>query len=235
LELQKFDLQLDALEEQGQSVKERVQKLAGEVQKEDELAKSKEALQKKILLRQKKAESEMEVHSDKIRVNEVRMNSAGMSPDTYRALEKEVAAGKELVSQLESKILEDMDKLEFLKGDLEKARKVLLGRQHFLEEVRKKAHGELAEISGKKEHVLTLRRQASLKIPGDQLEPYEELRAKNKGRIIWDAETPFCPACGMSLPPGFVRTVAGTPHAENCPNCSLLIRWTGMDDGAHVN
>ena len=235
LELQKYDLQIDALEVQAQSVKDRVQKLVGEIHKEEELLKNKGALLKKIALRQKKAESEMEDHSSKVRVNEVRLKSAGMSPDTYGALEREIAAAKAEISILESKILEDMDKAEFLRKDIDKAHKVLDGRRHFLEDVKRKAQGETVEINGKKDHLLTLRRQASLKIAGDLLEPYEELRAKTKGRVIWDAETPFCPSCGMSLPPGFVRSLAGTEKAEYCPSCSVLLRWTGMADGAHVN
>lgn len=230
LELQKFDLKIDDQDEKIQKVLSKPKKLAKDIEKEEELVKSKEALLKKIIVRQRSAETELEAINSKISTNESRLKSAGLNPDTYVALEKELAGARPQVLELEEKIIEDMEKVEVLKNDVEKSRKVLAGRKIQLEECANRTQGEEIDLKKERELLLTQRRQASIKIQVNLLEIYEELRRTVKGRVIWEADRPFCPACGMGFPAGFLNSLIGSDLAENCPNCQLLIRWTGVVD-----
>jgi len=56
------------------------------------------------------------------------------------------------------------------------------------------------------------------------------LRTKKKGQVVWNIEAPSCPACGFSLPGGFINPLIGVAGAEACPYCGVLIRWTGLLD-----
>lgn len=231
LAIQAFDLAVDELEVRIRQLKEKILKMEREVGEEETLVRRKEALHKKIVLRRREAEAEAADLSGKIGGNELRLKSVGMTPNAYMATQRELDRNKELIGAVESRILEDMEKLETLEKDIEKATKLLGGRKLHLEEVRKRLAGEIAGLEREADLQRTQRRQASLKIPSHDLENYEEVRHKTKGRAIWDAEKSGCPSCGMSLSPGYVNSIAGTNRAEPCPHCGVFIRWVGIIDG----
>ncbi|RCK74597.1 MAG: hypothetical protein OZSIB_0568 [Candidatus Ozemobacter sibiricus] len=230
LVLQEFDLEIDRLDEKIRQIREKASRMEADIQKEQELLDKKSALLKKIQLRKKGFETELGVASEKLKTLELKLRNVGVTPSAYVALEKEIATVKEQISDLETKVLEDMEKLETLEKDLTKGHKVLAGLRQHLEEVKKRQAGEIKALEEARDLAWTKRQQAGLKIPGDRLQVYEELRHLKKGRVIWDAETPGCPACGMSLPGGFLTPLIGRPVADHCPYCRALIRWTGLLD-----
>ncbi|HOT27526.1 MAG TPA: hypothetical protein PLU72_05015 [Candidatus Ozemobacteraceae bacterium] len=231
LAIQAFDLAVDDLESRIRQLKEKGLKMEREVGEEETLLRRKEALQKKILLRRREAESEAASLTEKIGGNELRLKTAGMTPNAYMATQRELERNKELLGSVESRVLEDMEKLEVLEKDIEKAAKLLAGRKQHLDDVKKRLAGEIAELEREADLQRTQRRQASLKLPAVDLELYEEIRRKTKGRAIWDADKSGCPSCGMSLSAGFINAMAGTNRAEPCPHCNVLIRWVGIVDG----
>lgn len=231
LAIQAFDLAVDELESRIRQLKEKALKMEREVGDEETLLRRKEALQKKIVLRRREAESEAASLSEKISGNELRLKTAGMTPNAYMATQRELERNKELLGSVESRVLEDMEKLEVLESDIGKAAKLLSGRKQHLDDVKKRLAGEIAELEREADLQRTQRRQTSLKLPSVDLELYEEIRRKTKGRAIWDADKSGCPSCGMSLSAGFINAMAGTNRAEPCPHCSVLIRWVGIVDG----
>ncbi len=234
LECQRLDLAIDELDARLKQHHSKIEKLTGEIGKEAELLKNKEALHKKILLRRRKNETEMEEVNQKIKSSDLRMRSAGISPDTYGALQREVESGKEKISLLETQILEDNEKLEVLEKDIEKSTKVLAGRRLQLEESNRKVAEQTKDIRNERELLKTSRNQTSLSLPADLLEIYEDLRRKSKGKVIYDTEKAGCPACGMKLPESFLITIIGLDGAEPCPHCGFLLRWIGILDGIHT-
>lgn len=230
LPLQDLDLQIDELDEKIRQIKEKPARMEAEIQKEQELLDKKLALLKKIQIRKNSAETELAAFSEKLKNLETKRDMAGYNPNAYLALEKEINKTKELISELETKVLEDMEKIETLEKDCTKAQKVIAGLRQHLQEVKKRHAEEIKVLQQNREQLWTKRQQISLKITGDRLQIYEELRRQKKGRIIWDTETPGCPACGMALPEGFLTPLMGRPVADNCPYCQALIRWTGLLD-----
>ncbi|NLI75424.1 MAG: hypothetical protein GX442_03140 [Candidatus Riflebacteria bacterium] len=229
LVLQEHDLELDRLEEKTRQIQEKAARLAADLQKDQDLLDKKAALLKKIQVRKKGSETELAGHSDQLKSLEAKLHNAS-APATYLALEKEIAGLKEKISALESKVLEDMEKQETLEKDLAKGQKILAGQRLHLDEIKARQAGELAALAQEKDLARTKRNQVALKIQGQALEIYEDLRHTKKGRIIWDTETSGCPACGMSLPASFVTALVGRPSADHCPYCKVLIRWTGLLD-----
>jgi len=234
LQLQNFDLALDALDTKIRQQRERCVKLASEIEKEAALLEKKEALLKKIILRKRQAETELNDLSEKIKISELRLHGVGLNPTSYNAIQKEIDKYKETSSKLETTILEDMEKIEILQKENEKSTKVLAGRKIQLDEINKKVVIEAGKIESEKEIVRTQRSQATLSLQADSLEAYEEIRRKKKGKVIWDAETKGCPACGMGLSGGFVSMLTTSKGAEICPYCGVMIRWVGIKDGIHL-
>ncbi|HEY9070077.1 MAG TPA: hypothetical protein VIV61_07445 [Candidatus Ozemobacteraceae bacterium] len=231
LAVQAFDLAADELESRIRQRKEKIRKMEQEVGQEEQLLRKKEVLKEKLQLRKRATEKEAADLTDKIQTAELRLKSAGLTPNAYMAMQKELDRNRELLGGVENRILEDMEKLESLEKDVQKSAKLLAGRKLHLEEVKKQLSVEIAGFQQEADLQRTQKRQTSLRIPADDLEIYEEIRQKTKGKAIWDADKSGCPSCGMSLSPGYINALAGTNRAEPCPHCGVLVRWVGIVDG----
>jgi len=231
LAVQAFDLAADELESRIRQRKEKIRKMEQEVGQEEQLLRKKEVLNEKLQLRKRATEKEAADLTDKIQTAELRLKSAGLTPNAYMAMQKELDRNRELLGGVENRILEDMEKLESLEKDVQKSAKLLAGRKLHLEEVKKQLSVEIAGFQQEADLQRTQKRQTSLRIPADDLEIYEEIRQKTKGKAIWDADKSGCPSCGMSLSPGYINALAGTNRAEPCPHCGVLVRWVGIVDG----
>ncbi len=228
LPIQKLDLEIDEANAQILEKQQKFEKNVATVNADLKLNSQKLALLKKITLRKRAAETEFEALNEKLEQTEKKTMTAGLAPASYDALQKEIKVLKASISEIESAILTDMEKIEQLEEATSKAAKVLEGRQKHLEEIKVRVADEKKEILKKIEILKTERSQATLKIPADQLGLYEELRNSKKGQVIFDIESTGCPACGMGLPGGFITKIKSHFEAEECPYCHILLRWTGL-------
>ena len=226
--LQELDLKIDAAKAQIEEKKQKILRMQNEIDADAQLIEKKLALLKKIQLRRRKAESEVNELNQQITYGELKMQSAGMAPATYKALEKEQNARRAKISAEESKILEDREKIEMLEKDTAKGQKVVAGRRDHLVLVKTRIAEEITGIRKEIDLIQTQRSQVSLKIAADLLEKYEELRQSKKGQVIFAIENPSCPACGMGLPGGFLGAITSHEDSEPCSNCGILLYWTGQ-------
>ncbi|GAB4270040.1 MAG: hypothetical protein Kow0029_06530 [Candidatus Rifleibacteriota bacterium] len=228
--LQELDLKIDAANASIEEKKQKILKMQKEIDSDLELVNKKKALLKKIQLRKRAAENDLAAINDEIKTSELKLKSAGLSPSSYAALEKELASKKKRQGDLETSILEDMEKIEILEKDTTKGEKVLAGRKKHLEEIKARVADEIKDLRKEIDLLKTEKQQISLKIDSEQLEMYEQLRNRKKGQVIYDTEVASCPACGMGLPGSFVSAVSNHDEAEKCSYCDVLIHWTGQRD-----
>ncbi len=226
--LQELDLKIDAAKAQIEERKQKILRMQNEIEADGQLIEKKLALLKKIQLRRRKAETEVADLSQQAKLAEMKMQTAGLSPASYKALEKELAAKRVKIGEEEGKILEDMEKIESLEKDTAKGQKVIVGRREHLEQVKTRIAEEITGIRKGIDIIQTERSQVSLKIDSDLLEKYEELRHKKRGQVVFPTENPSCPACGMGLPGGFLCAVTSHEGSEPCSNCGVLLYWTGQ-------
>jgi hypothetical protein len=226
--LQELDLKIDEANLSIKKKKQKILKMEKEIKADEELCTKKKALLKKIDLRKRAAESELDSINEKSKESDLKLKGAGLKPAGYSALEKEIATLKGKAEKLETAVLEDMDKIDMLQKDTAKGDKVIGGRKVHLEDVSKRVNDDILGIKKDLETLRTQRSQMSLKIESDLLEKYEELRHSKKGQVIFDTDNPSCPACGMGLPGGFVSAVSAHDEAEKCSNCGVLLHWTGQ-------
>jgi uncharacterized protein len=231
LELQAVDLEIDEVTHVLAGHRTRPDRLRAEVKEEATLVEKKERLFKSIQVRHRQAEKELADLNEQITTANLRLQGSGLSPNSYLAMQKEVETMRQKTSDLETKILEDMEKIEMLEKDIVKSSKIVAGRRQLLAGVEEKAGAEIAGCGRRLDELKTRRIAIALKIPGDLLEPYEDLRRKRGGRVIWNADTSSCPCCGMGIPQGVVRSLMGSTVAGRCPNCDVFLSWTGIRDG----
>ena len=228
LPIQELDLRIDATLEQIKEKKAKIAKMQAEIQKDEELLKKKEALLKKIQVRKRTAETSMQDYTEKVKTAKLKMQSAGLSPSSYEALQKEIAVNSDKLSEVETQVLEDMEKVEILETDTVKGNKVISGRKQHLSEIKDRVASEITQLNKEIDALKTERSQNSLNIETSSLELYEEIRNKKGGQVIYDTESNGCPACGMGLPNGFITSLSNHEGAEKCTYCGKLLRWTGL-------
>lgn len=227
LSLQEYDLKIDSAKELIEEKKQKIVKMQTEIDNDAQLLEKKQALHKKIQLRKRTLESDLSEMNVSLRAAEMKMQNSGVSPNAYAALEKEVAAIKNKVSDAETRVLEDMEKIETLEKDNEKGSKVIAGRREHLTQVKARVSDEILAVKKEIDLLQTQRSQASLQIESDILELYENLRLKKRGRVLAGIDSLACPVCGMALPAGFASSLTSSDEADGCPNCGVLLYWTG--------
>ncbi len=225
--LQELDLKIESARKQIEEKKQKYLRMQKDVTEESTLLDKKNALLKNIKLRKSKAEHEAEDLNQKIKVNDMKMQSAGVSPKDYAAFEKMSVNLKKQLDEQETNILSDMEKIEVLTADIEKSTKVLGGRKQHLEMVKIRTSEEIIGDKKQLELIVTERNQASLKIEAKILTKYEELRKKKKGQVLFGIDTSACPKCGMGLPAGVLSSIKSSQEAEKCDNCGIYVYWTG--------
>lgn len=228
--LQDMDLKIDAAKEQIEEKKQKILRMQTEIDNDAQLLEKKQALLKKIQLRKRKAETDLNELGTAVRASEMKMNNSGVAPNVYKALEKEIASMKGKSSETESSILADMEKIDVLTRDIEKGLKVVAGRREHLEQVKLRVNEEILGVKKEIELLRTERSQISLKISGDLLEKYEDLRQQKRGKVLFGIENASCQACGMGQGNGFVSAITNSDEAEYCSNCGALLYWTGLRD-----
>jgi len=228
--LQELDLKIDAANAQIEEKKQKAARMQTEIENDAALLDKKQALLKKIQLRRRAAETEFESLNASIKSSQLKLESAGIPPAAYSALERELTAQKSKASEIETKILEDMEKIETLEADITKGEKVVAGRREHLSQVKARITDEVSVIRREIEDLKTLRGQCSLGIETGILEKYETLRQKRRGQVLYAFESPSCPACGMGMPAGFMSSIITHDGAESCSNCEALLYWTGLRD-----
>ncbi len=225
--LQELDLKIDSVKKQIEERKQKFLRMQKDVGDESKLLEKKIALLKNIKLRKSKSEHEAEDLNQKIKVNDMKMQSAGVSPKDYAAFEKMSENLKKQLDEQETSILSDMEKIEVLTADIEKSTKVVEGRKHHLEMVKTRTSEEIIGDKKQLELITTERNQASLKVDSKILTKYEELRKKKKGQVLFGVDTTACPKCGMGIPAGTLSSIKSSDGAASCDNCGVYLYWTG--------
>lgn len=225
--VQELDLKIDEAKKQIEAKKQKYLRMKKDVEGEAELLEKKSALLKNIKLRKLKAEHEVEDLNSKIKVTELKMQNAGVTPKDYSALEKMLNTYKAQADEHETKILSDMEKIEALTADIEKSTKVVAGRKEHLGMVKTRIQEEVIGDKKQLELIVTERKQASQKVDTSVLVKYEDLRNRKKGQVLFGIESPACPKCGMGVPAGVLGSIKTTVEAEACDNCGVYLYWTG--------
>lgn len=228
--LQELDLKIDAANAQIEEKKQKALRMQTEINNDAALIEKKQALLKKIQLRHRAAESEFEGLNTAAKNSQLKLESAGIPPAAYSALEREIVGYKAKAAELETKVLEDMEKIDVLEKDIEKGLKIVAGRREHLVQVKSRLNDEILGVKKEIDLLKTERGQCSLGIETGILEKYEELRQQRRGQVLYACESPACPACGMGFPGGFLNSLTSHENAESCSSCSALVYWTGLRD-----
>ncbi len=227
LPIQELDLQIDEKENTKNGLLNELDGLRKKLDEDSLLLNKKKALLKKIILRNRENEGNSADLNDQIKTINLKMKASGVSPSSYKALQREIDLLNEKLSKIETLILQDLEKIELLEKDIKKSEVKINYEDDELSKKQIEIKQAIAALNGEIDTIRTDRNQQSLKIDTNILQMYEELRKKKRRRVIHETDVPNCPGCGMGLSGGFVNKIASHNGAEPCNYCGNLLIWNG--------
>jgi len=142
--------------------------------------------------------------------------------DEYKALLKEIADAQQKISDLETKEIELLDKLEETNKTIKKAEQIANERKKLLNEEKE----ELVELENNvKRQIQSLkdkRPEFLDKISADILSLYTRLLDKGVGTPVAEIHNGNCGNCHLKLTPQTVNT-ARKQELITCENCSHIL------------
>lgn len=224
IELQRVDERLQRLHRAHLDIPqeiERLQRQAAEHQQRLQAAEAASAATQKAL---RQLELEEREAGERLGKTQGRLLSCKTNEE-YRATLAEIDYLKNHRSELETKILEHLERVEELQSQVAALREEVRRTTTSLErQVREKQEefGGLAASSSTAES----ERAALLPVIEEAwLRTYDKIRAKRPGVTVVQIEGERCLACHMSLPPQFVQEIRHNNSLATCPHCSRILYY----------
>ncbi|MGD9505289.1 MAG: zinc ribbon domain-containing protein [Syntrophobacteraceae bacterium] len=183
----------------------------------DQLLKTRRTLEQEI------ADLNGKMTRSKQRMNDVKNNKE------YQALLKEADEVKKEISQREESILEAMDRIETLVGEVQASEQVL-------EEYRKKFEEEkgvlLAEgkvVTDELSRLDGLQQEVRVNLGPEILKRCDYLLEKRGGVAVAAVQNGTCQVCHMNIPPQKYIELQRDNNIMQCPHCYRYIYWPGHE------
>jgi len=146
-----------------------------------------------------------------------RMIDGGTAPD-YDAATRQLARCTEIVDQLETRALEELEEEDAAKATLAAAEEAVATTTRRQDEARAALGARDAPLRTELAATLPKRELAWSALPADLRAPYTELRRKRR-RALVNTVDGICQSCSMRVPANKVNEVALHKAVHACPGC----------------
>jgi predicted nucleic acid-binding Zn-ribbon protein len=228
IELAREDARLYQLKQQIDSIPGRIQDLQRQAKRVERDIRDAEAIYDKVERERRKLENELAEARMRRKKSEARQSSI-TSTDQYQAVQREIQQLDARIDELESQILESMERAE----EAGKRRDRDVGRLND-ELQRQKALGEQLELDliAARENVeeQSAKRNAALeRVDAATRRLYDRvLRAKGDAAIALVSGT-SCGICNGTQPPQIIQELHGGDVIKTCQYCGRILVWDPAD------
>ena len=229
-ELQEIDLRIDGLDvERGQLLGEAQALEAKLAEARDKIAARREEA---LALEAEKTglEASLAAETENIARSESHLKEIKTQKE-YQAVSKEISGAKKLIAELEDQILQKINTLEEIAGDVAK-------RESDLAELEENIAHQQGEVQLKVETLesgiaadVTTREQTVKGLPASVLKRYARLREQRRGVAVVEAKEGNCMGCNMHLPPQLYNTLFRADDVITCPHCQRILVMTQEFEG----
>lgn len=226
LALQAIDRQIDALRGERQGLVRDAHEVAlekdlharrvriGAVEKEIAAAESRQRLQE---LERQAQDAERERSSRRLYGGEVR------DPKELEGLQKNIDGAARKIDELETSILEAMERATALREQLGEGREALARAEHGLVQLRHKNRARLGEIDGQLPLLAGRREEEAARIDAAVLREYERVRSRAGGIGVAAVTGDSCGACGFGLSTLGLSRIRAATAPVTCEHCGRLL------------
>lgn len=219
--LQQIDMELNELELHLKDYPDKISTL------EDEIRSSKEILEN--LISQKDEfikvrsgfENEISQNQENIKKSEEKLFEIKTHKE-YQALQKEITETKRLNSELEEKLLEEMEKIENLDKEIAEKTEQLEKKETENKEKISEYQLELDEVKVAYEPKKHEKEEKIQALDPEILPLYEKIRKKN-GEVLAVAKNETCTGCHMNIPAQMFNEILTLTRIIQCPSCQKIL------------
>lgn len=225
LRLQAVDLRLRELEkdlaELPEQLREARESLAA---RKAELDSVKGEVDRAILAR-KGSEGELDKNTEQIRRYNRQLFDVKNNKE-YSALRAEIDGLGRVNSDLETKVLTEMERIDELRGVRDEAAKRVESAEREVAKAEERVRAEGAEIAGLVEEARGERKRAEEGIDGALLSRYDKIRLGKGGIALARIDRDACEVCYRSVPPQRIIEVKRLERVIACEGCGRILVWT---------
>lgn len=226
LDLQKIDSEIDKLNNDLVNIEEKA--CYGELQEKIKKAKEKERLYKEEQNRQNqsldKLNGELDLLSQKIDREKKKLYSGTVSnPKELSSIEKEIASLSGKRDDLETKVLEQMDKVSLVDNGVSKIDEAIANDTKEAEAANETWQQKDSHIKSKLIELKTSRGAQAKKVDDELLADYEDIRATKGGIGAGALIKGVCQVCNVELPMIDVEEIKSKDRPEYCISCDRIL------------
>ena len=221
-ELQEIDLRIDGLDsEKGQLLSEAQALEAKLIEAREKIAARREEA---AALEAEKAglEAGLAAEGENITRSESHLKEIKTQKE-YQAVSKEISTAKKLIAELEDQILQKINAMEEIAGDVAK-------RETDLAELEGNVALQKGEVQQRVETLesgiardAATREQTIKGLPASVMKRYARLRDQRRGIAVVEAKEGNCMGCNMHLPPQLYNTLFRADDVITCPHCQRIL------------
>jgi hypothetical protein len=220
--LQRYELEIRALESRLKQIPVKIEELEKEVATERANVKNAEDRLNESKKSRRTFEGELELLEGKIGKYKDQLMLV-KSNDEYKAMQKQIQVAEEEISTKEDLILVKMEEADEFALVLSKRNKELeegLTHVHKLEaELETEASRLGEELNGKKAERETL----SKSLPEDLLNLYQQIARSRSGIAVAEAKDQHCTVCNVRLRPQVYELLRLGESIQRCDNCTRIL------------
>ena len=224
LKLQVIDYDLGELERSKEYIPDMMENLKREIKESDEIFRSTEKELSESQVIQKNLELEMGSKQEELKKLQGQMMSIKTNKE-YDALISQIDNVKEAISERETQVLELIEKIEKLGGNIEdikrKSQETHEQNEKQLAILQEKMDSVGTKISIKEDERLRL----TVQVPKRTMSVYERVRKNRGGDVVVTVKKRACGACYKALPPHRIQEIKRDDQIITCDNCGRMLIW----------
>jgi uncharacterized protein len=220
--LQEKDVIIDRLKDIESSIPKQIEELNNVLElKKNTMNGTKNAINE-LQLKRKAKELDLETKENEIKKHSMELNSIKTN-DAYKALLSEIEGCKKQKDDVESEILDIMEKME---NESRKLREEEKQYKEFEAKIRTdgvKLEEDLKKAKAERERLEKERVEFAAQIHKDFLSKYEYVRESKDGIGISNIEGESCTGCHITLRPQIINDVCKEQEIVVCDTCSRIL------------
>ena len=220
-ELQRIDTELGELEVHLKEYPEQISAFEHELESSRTTLSELKSQLEQLTENKTALENELSTNQETIKKSEEKLFDIKTHKE-YAALQKEISDTKRMNSELEEKLIEEMENIEQIEASITEKEQTLSSKEEEykgkIEEIKEK----LAEIEMEYEPKKAEKETIAAKISPEILPVYEQIKKKN-GTVLALAKNEICTSCYMNIPAQLFNEVLTLSRIIQCPNCKRIL------------
>ncbi len=171
----------------------------------------------------KKLEDTVELQNEKIKTNDNKLFSGTItSAKELENYQEEIRILKQKNSEMEDRILEIMIEMEEKLGKVKLAQEERDKAEANVNRIKNEVSEKIEVLKNIVEGLKKRRESVTLRIPGDYLKKYKELKDKKGGIAVVVLKDNFCNVCNMQIPTIAAEEIEDIDKIYRCPLCGRM-------------